>query len=499
VKTRRNRTRPHGRKPRLYLPDGTPYFGDADTDPVSSRVEEIDFKEFADGSLAELVEDPDDPSRTALLWWKEGKATYTRRIEDDGRIYVPLQRDTEILRGIRLPKGIKPCQTVTEGALRVGSLLSTCVALEPLDWHFIVSTIVSSWFAGGFSIAPYLSIIGSPGSGKTTLLKTLALLCWRPLLVADTTSASFYDACRQLTPTLLIDEIVSHTGQSRRSLYHLLRTGSTRDVLAMKTGELRHAFGLKVLASINPIDDAALNSRCIVVSMVETKRTDLASPDNPHVRRWAADIRSFLLYLRLKKLRTIRPARISGIEELPPRDRELCSVLAAPFVADKQWCQVLAEFFRLRGASRPKSLGPREEAVLEAVFCLAHVLPFGSPVTVGQVAGLARLVLHARGERIAVADRKAGDILTSLGLGGRPRPRTNLGYKLWLDLDTLQQTHHLARRHRIEILPIPATLFRMEACPLCQPPRRQPEGETQEPHPRKRRVSMPKAKKREKR
>jgi hypothetical protein len=467
-----------------------------DAGPASPEVEAIDFRDLGDGRLLELIEDPGDPLRTALLLWDKGGATVTRRIEHCGKTYIPRQRDTEVLKAIKLPRGIKPCKSVSEGALRVGSLLNTCVALELLDWYFVVSASVSSWWMDRFSIAPYLSIIGPPGSGKTTLLKILALVCWRSLLVADASTASLYAACREFTPSVLVDEVCSHTSQSRRSLFHLLRTGSTRDVLAMKTDQIRHSFGFKALASINPIEDVALNSRCVVVQMAESWRTNLMRPDHPHIQRWAADIRAFLFYLRLAKHKTIRPARIPGMEELRPRDREQCSVVAAPFIEDKQWCEALVEFFRIRSAKRPNLLGPREEAVLVALFSLAHLPLAKSAVTVGGVAGLAREVLRMKGERIPLADRKAGGILTSFGIS---RSLTNRGYAFWWDLENLKKIHDLVQRYGVDGPWIPGVLLQMGACQFCQPPARRLEEQGDEPQLRDMHISRRKAKKRKKR
>jgi len=230
---RKYRPRPCDCKPLLYFPDGTPHLVDSDTGSHSPKVEEIDFLELDDGTLAELVEDPHDATQTSLLLWKDGKASYRDRLEYRGKVFVPLKRDSESLANVRLPREATRCTSGREIAAHVFKLIRRCVALTDQYTLALVYFVVSSWFVDRLPIAPYLLVLGLPQSGKTTLLKTLGLLCRRSLLVGDTTSASFYDACQRLTPTLLIDEVGSHTGQSKRALFHLLRTGSTRDVVAL--------------------------------------------------------------------------------------------------------------------------------------------------------------------------------------------------------------------------------------------------------------------------
>ena len=62
-----------------------------------------DFLDCKDGKLVELVEDPENPNRTLLAVWSDGKVQYVGNFEHDGRVFVPLQRNNEVLRQVRLP------------------------------------------------------------------------------------------------------------------------------------------------------------------------------------------------------------------------------------------------------------------------------------------------------------------------------------------------------------------------------------------------------------
>src|SRR5260370_9991523 len=126
-----------------------------------------------------------------------------------------------------------------------GSLVLECVAVDEKDLHVLADFVLSTWFVDRLDVAPYLSVVGLPQSGKTTLLKVLSLVCRRSLLIADISSASFYEACARFMPTMLIDETGSI--RSNRTLRHMLRSGTTRDVLAVRNDRVFHCYGPKVI------------------------------------------------------------------------------------------------------------------------------------------------------------------------------------------------------------------------------------------------------------
>src|SRR6266849_2625071 len=256
-------------------------------------VMEIDFAQLDDGSLLELVEDPRDATRTLLAIWKDGRVDYTNRLEHDGRVFVPLQKTTEIFRRVRLPRSAKTYESPRSLRQGVGALISRCVALHDTYIGVLAAFVLSTWLVDCLPVAPYLSVVGLPQSGKTTLLNVLSLICRRPLLIADITSASFYQACARFMPTMLIDE--TGTAANSRALRHILRSGTTRDVLAVRKNGIFHCYGAKVICWLESPDDAALNSRCILIPMSESKSISLVWTDDPKVQQMATDLQAQLL------------------------------------------------------------------------------------------------------------------------------------------------------------------------------------------------------------
>jgi hypothetical protein len=108
---------------------------------------------------------------------------------------------------------------------------------------------------------------------KSSALRILSLVCRRSLPTTDISSAAFYDACHRMHPTLLIDE--TRTAGHQRTLLHLLRCSNSRGFFSLRKGKAEIAYGPKVLAWLELPNDAALNSRCIIIPMHRTARADL--------------------------------------------------------------------------------------------------------------------------------------------------------------------------------------------------------------------------------
>ena len=207
-----------------------------------------------------MVEGSEDPGRTCFAVWKDGEIRFANRLKQNGQVFVPLSRNNELLRRLRLPSAVTPYESVRALLRRLETLIAQCVAVDEKYVPVLADFVLSTWLVDRLEVAPYLSVVGLPQSGKTTLLKVLSLVCRRPLLMADVTSASFYHACARFMSTMLIDETGSI--RSNRTLRHLLRSGTTRDVLAVRKDHIFHSYGAKVISWLEQPDDTALNSRC---------------------------------------------------------------------------------------------------------------------------------------------------------------------------------------------------------------------------------------------
>jgi hypothetical protein len=412
------------------------------------QIVETDFAELNDGTLVDLVQDSENPRCTLLAVWKDGDLRYLDQLKHENRILVPLQRKNEMFSRLRLPTEAKRYESVLTLVSRVEDLIFRCISVNGMYVPVLADFVLSTWLVDRFEVAPYLSVVGLPQSGKTTLLKVLSLLCRRSLLISDITSASFYRACAQFMPTMLIDEAGSFRNNS--ALRHMLRAGSTRDIDSVQANRTLHAYGAKVLSWLEPPDDTALNSRCILIPMHESMRTSLKRPSDVEVEREAAVLQAQLLRFRFENYRRVEPGPIYVDEILRPRSRDLIRALAATHMSNVKRSRLLLEFFKSGQAVPLEPLSPEQNAVLRALYSMIHPRKEYVSVQTGDLTKMVNYFLQRAGEGLRLQPRKVGAVLSSLGFSNRTR--TKSGWIVSVDREDAEKLHELAEHYGIERL-----------------------------------------------
>jgi hypothetical protein len=338
------------------------------------------------------------------------------------------------------------------------------VAVDEKHAHVLADFVLSTWLVDRLEVSPYLSVVGLPQSGKTTLLRVLGLVCRRSLLIADITSASLYQACARFMPTILIDEAGSV--RSNRTLRHILRSGTTRDVLAIRKNRTLHSYGAKVMSWLEPPDDPALNSRCILIPMSESKNGALVKVDEVEVQQMAADLRARLLTFRLENYKAVKPVAVAGDEKLRPRTRDLLRTLAAGHAQDAERCQALLRFFESGEAVPLEPLTPEQNAVLRALFSAIHLSDDFACIRVSDLTNNVNLFLERTGEKLRLLPPKVGAVLTSLACC--TRERTNSGWVIYVNRQDAGKLHQLAARYGIDGFVDECLSISLDDCSLCR-------------------------------
>ena len=423
-------------------------------------VAEINFAELPDGSLVEMIEDPANPAKSLLAVYKNGTVRCTEELCDRDRVLVPLSRTDQLLRHIRLPQGAEPSGGLQNLVGDVSSFFHFCLDVEQSCWLPMIAFVLSSWFPEKLPSAPYLALVGPPGSGKTTAMRILSLLCRRSLLTSDITSAAFYEVSHRMGPTILIDETI--TAGHSRTLLHLLRTSNSPGFVSLRKDKAQMAYGPKVLAWLELPNDPALNSRCIIIPTHKTTRTDLKSPNDPNVLRFAEKVRMRLLQFRLENYKRLSLPKIPAEVKLSSRMLDLYRALALPFGEDQELCECLAHLIAVQRQFQPGLLSPAQASALRVLWGFIHEDPTDRSIWLRDLTTAINLDLASRGEPSGLNERKAGDVLTSLGLTNRTRK--NAGYVLWLYRSVRVLIHKEVLDYEVDVLPTEGT------CDICVAP-----------------------------
>ena len=415
---------------------------------VTPPIVETSVAELEDGTIVEMIEDPDIASGTALAVYKGGNVHYMQQVKSKKAILVPFPRSSEIVKNVQLPSGVEPYESPKSLLLQMRLIFDQCVELPGMYSFLLANFVLSTWVIERLPAFPYVAIVGLPESGKTILLKILGLLCRRSILTADITSAAFYDVCDQLSPTLLIDETA--TARNASNLYHLLNAGYTPGMTALRRGRSFKAHGARVMSWIELPENAALNSRCIVIPLCETERTDLKKPTDFQILKAADHLRKQLLQFRFERLNSMTLPRIQGQACLRSRTRDLFEALALPS-SDPIIGEELARIFAILQEQNREPLSPHQTAVLRTLFRWVHTIRHQTRnhlSAVGDLAGMVNRDLKLRRECFRVSPRKVGAILTSFGMINKRR--TRWGWVVFFDRREEEKIHRLVFRHGLD-------------------------------------------------
>ena len=417
------------------------------------------------GLLFEMMRDPGGKLVLAIFDPATNSVRMaTKYIESPAYAYKPLRED-EITNHVRFARSASPLESEVALLREVEAFLGKCIDVEGRHRSLLAAFVLSTWFVDQLPIAPYVALVGLPGSGKSTALHALYLLCRCGLMTSDISSAAFYRACDRLMPTLCFDE--ASTADHQRSLFHLLRSGTSRHNLAFREGRSYSGYGAKVVVWTETPEDAALNSRCIMIPMRETDGTDLPRTTDPEIIDAADQLQAKLMFFRLSAYAKLKLSDIPPAEGLRSRDRDLYQALALPISKHPETCARLLECFEHEQNLDREPLPPNQLAVLETVFRHLHLQPDERAYRLRALTPDVNAALAIAGERFRMNERAIGSALNGLGLPRRKRNST--GYVVLIDRAERKRVHALLEGYGLE--PPSSFLpeeFPVDACEFCR-------------------------------
>jgi energy-coupling factor transporter ATP-binding protein EcfA2 len=412
-----------------------------------------DLTRLSDGSLVEWIKDSADSTKIRFLVWKDGRESIQDSVTEHGQIFVPPLSNNNLVKAIRLPTGISPCGEPKDLIREISTVLSDHVDF-PDEQYFLISAIVLSiWFPECLNIAPYLVISGPTGSGKTTLLRLLQCLCRRAILIGDISSAALYRLADSLRPTLLLDESEFDGTKENRDRQRFLRAGNTPGEYIARGDKLFDAYCPKIICTNQPIEDIALSTRAIHLSLLPSSRR-VKPVDRFTLEQIAAENQSRLLAFRLKNLSLVRrsPALLEEIEKFSPKMRDIGRALAVPLLGE---IQLESDLIQVLHEQDTDALSERSQDptwwVVETLFDCCHRKT--GEFCVGDLAEFVNDRRHFAGEgEKRLTSRRVGAILKTLGIKTKRLGSWGRGFEF--DRQLSRKAHALARAFGITRLEI---------------------------------------------
>jgi hypothetical protein len=380
----------------------------------------IQFKVLPDGTVIDLVKNPEDPENLQLAIWKEGKTRIASEFVFGSQRFVPVVVPPSLLGAVGFPTGVQEFTSPTDLLSDIGGALTLHVDFQDeTDAPLVAACAMATWVSDVLPVYPYLAISGPFGSGKSTLLRFLQATCRRGIILSDYSPSTLYTLPGVLKPTLLLDECEFDRTSSSKEVQRILRAGSSRDMGIERHGKMHDVACSKVISSRDRIPDAALASRAIHVFMLPyTKPKPTLDVNHP----FFTQLQNKLLAYRFKYRDGVDLPEYLVAGDYSPRVRELALALAAPLSGDPGAQQVILSLFDKQNREADEDrMRDSECLVLNALWRMFSTKIFQPVYYVGELAHA--LKVDATGSNLSA--RRVGSILRSLGFNLR---RDSSGY-----------------------------------------------------------------------
>jgi hypothetical protein len=285
---------------------------------------------------------------------------------------LPIIDDTYTKGGILLPSGISYYTSVSQITQQIKSFLLDNCELPKFFENLFPHLILFYWMYEKFPFIPYIHFVGGTATGKTTAMDVFGSICYKPIdTTGSLTIASIFRLATSWRGTLLIDEFDS-VGENSKEITAFLKSGVSDRLVLRTEGEIKKEVKAyivkspKIFTSENPINDAGLQSRTIVVRMQKNIRR-LPLFKLPEYYKEAQDIRNKLLLWRLRNYNNIQLKDIKyGFQELEAFDRRVQQIITPVYYfSDEETKKEILEFAKEQEMETKRE---RRESLVGKIF-----------------------------------------------------------------------------------------------------------------------------------
>lgn len=301
-----------------------------------------------------------------------GEIEYINQYIYKEKTYKPIVDEIFLKGGVSLPTGIKEYKNTKEIIGNISNYLMKQAELPLFYQKFLPNLVLFYWLYEKFPFIPYVHFVGGTGTGKSTAMEAIGSICYKSIeTTGSLTVASMFRVATIWKGTLLIDEF-DKMGDNSKEITLFLKAGVSNKLIIRTEGETKKELKAyvvkapKIFTSENPINDAGLQSRTLVVKMDKNTR-EIPLYKMPEDYEEAEEIRNQLLLWRLRNYDTVNLKSIRfGFPELKIFDRRVQQIITpAYYFSDEETKKDILLFAK---EQENETLRSRREAVDGLVF-----------------------------------------------------------------------------------------------------------------------------------
>jgi len=282
---------------------------------------------------------------------KSGAINIADQIKISEKTYKPINDRLSEKGAILLPTETEEYNSDKDLVAEIKKFLFNYFDLNSFFKKFFPYLILFYWIYDKFPFVPYVHFVGRTSTGKTTAMEVFGSICYKPIDASGSiTLASIFRVSSTWKGTLLLDEFES-IGESNKEIIAFLKMGVGDKFVLRTEGDSKkevEAYSTKapkLFTSENPVTDAGLRSRTIVIKMEENKTRIPLYRLNKFLED-AQTLRNKLLLWRFRNLNKINLRDIEyGITELSGFDKRVQQVITPIYyLADEETRKEIVDF-----------------------------------------------------------------------------------------------------------------------------------------------------------
>ncbi len=303
------------------------------------------------GIIAEQVYDEKElKSQFCVYNTKTGEIKYQNEIAG----FKPINAEEVTKKAVLLPNKAEEYGTDQQLDEDIKKFIHKWLDIPQDVEQFTLWNIKRSWVFERFHTLNYSRALGDAGLGKTRFLDTLGSIHYKPIFTSGaTTSAPVFRVIDKWRGTMIFDEADLKNSDETEVIIKIINLGYERGKFIMRCDQndaekirFFDPYCPKIIATRQPFEDKAVESRCITQVMTGTNRKDIPRNLNDIFFTEAQMLRNKLLMWRFKNYYKIKPDITPDFDfgDLEPRVEQIVTSFITLFSEDAKQMEIFKKF-----------------------------------------------------------------------------------------------------------------------------------------------------------